>query len=375
MSKAATLGNVTLRFSELKDYVAKVDPEVIVAAIGPPGTGKSACMAEAAQQLGPEARFDDIDLTTMVPEDFGCPFMVDGYTKFAPPWFLKPFERGSGAGGADPVGLICFEDLPHSPQNIQKALAKLLGTRRLNNMELSRKVRIVVTGNRAQDKAGARELFSHIKNRIVVVELQPDLEEWMTWAYTSGLPAVIGSFLQLKPQFFAQLPTAADKVNGQFATPRSWHKAGLVLNSLKDAPEHIKLTFVAGAVGLGVGTEFMAFVKLQKDLPDPKAVLLDPKGAMPNPPTQADRLTALVTALGEYAAANQASKKVYLQLLIALAHVCGKQREYCAAGLTVFQANGGNVARLFDAASQNKSDPRIMALIKHFAAAVSGGGV
>lgn len=366
------IGAVSLRFSEFVDWAAKIDPRLIIALLGPPGIGKSAACAAAARRLGPESVFDDIDLTTLVPEDFGCPFLVDGYTHFAPPEMLRPFSKGAGPGGTDPFGFICFEDLPQCGGNIQKALAKLLGTGRLNNLELSPHVRIVVTGNRAQDKAGARELFSHIKNRLVTVEIQPDIEEWMTWAYEAGLPASIGSFLQWKSGFFSQLPSQADKANGQFATPRSWEFAGRIVNSIGDeAPEHILYAYIAGAVGMGVGTEFMAFRRLQKDLPNPKAVLEDPKKAMPHPPKEADRLTALVTALGEYAAAHQSNKKVYLQLLIALAHVCGSQREYCAAGLTVFQSNGGSVPKLFDAASQNKSDPRVAALIKHFAASVS----
>ena len=62
---------------------------------------------------------------------------------------------------------------------------------------------------------------------------------------------------------------------------------------------------------------------------------------------------------------------MYLKLLIALSHVSGKTREACAAGLTVFQANGGNVSKLFDSAAANKSDPRILAIIKHFAASVA----
>jgi hypothetical protein len=90
---------------------------------------------------------------------------------------------------------------------------------------------------------------------------------------------------------------------------------------------------------------------------------------LPNPPEQADRVIALVTALGDYAAHHQKDKQVYLKLLLALSHVSGKNREGCAAGVSVFQACGGDVAKLVDAADQNKKDPRILAVLKFFAEA------
>jgi hypothetical protein len=370
--------NITLKFSEIESFLPVIDPRVIVALIGPPGTGKSACVESAAKKVEMAAKkagkaapvFMRRDCCTMRPEDFGVPFLIDGFTQFIPPRFLGLLGKGAGKDGVDPEGFGCFEDLSNGPPAVQKALAQLLSVGEIGDFKLSPRVRVVITGNRAQDKSGARALFAHIRNRVQVIELLPDLEEWMTWAFTAGLPGVIGAFLQLRPQHFSQLPSQACKINGGFATPREWEKVGLTLLSLEGMSEMILHANVAGAVGLGVGAEFMAFRRLQKDMPDPKKVLEDPEGAMPTPPSKMDRLTAVSTAIGEYAARHQ-SKKVYLQLLLALAHIAGKTREAVAAGLTVFQANGGNVAKLFDAAAANKNDPRVLALIQHFAASVS----
>jgi hypothetical protein len=128
---------------------------------------------------------------------------------------------------------------------------------------------------------------------------------------------------------------------------------------------------VSGLIGNGVAAEFCAFVKLKEELPDPKAVLDDPEKALPNPPDRADKLAALVTALGDCAAANQENDaKIYLKLLLALAHVSKKTREGCAAGISVFQANGGNVSRLVSAADGAKKDPRIIAMLKFFAESI-----
>ena len=82
-------------------------------------------------------------------------------------------------------------------------------------------------------------------------------------------------------------------------------------------------------------------------------------------------LAAMVTALGEYAANNESKdKKIHFKLLIALAHVSQKSRDGCAAGVSVFQANGGNVNKLVDVAEKHKKDPRILSVLKFFAQAV-----
>jgi len=364
-----------MKFSEIVKLVPGLDPSVPVFFMGRPGIGKSAVSRVIAACMGPEAIIVRRELTGHLPEDMsGLPFREGSFTKFCPPDFLGRLAKGSGPNGTDPVGALILEDITQAQRAVQVACFQLVQERSMGDVSLSPHVRIILTGNRASDKAGARELPSPLRNRVCLLDLEPDLEEWMTWAGAQNLPGVIGGFLQYKPSHFSQLPSQADKENGQFATPRSWENVGRIMRALdpKSPPEGPLYALSSGLVGTGVATEFVAFCKLQAELPNPKAVLDDPVKAMPNPPTEPDRLAALVTALGEYAARHQADdKKIHLKLLLALSHVSGKTREACASGLTVFQANGGNVSKLYDAAAQNKGDPRILAIIKHFAASVS----
>jgi hypothetical protein len=325
--------------------------------------------------MGPTAVIVRRELTGHLPEDMsGLPFREGAFTKFCPPEFLARLAVGSGPGGTDPVGALILEDITQASRAVQVACFQLVQERSMGDIELSPKVRIILTGNRANDKAGARELPSPLRNRVCVLSLEPDIEEWMMWAGKTGLPAVIGGFLMFKPAHFAQTPDQADKTNGQLATPRSWHLLGLVMRSLGAAPnpKGPLYTLSAGLVGEGVATEFVAFVALQRELPDPKAVLDDPEKAIPNPPTEPDRLAALVTALGEYAAVHEKTdKKMHLKLLIAIAHCSGKTREAAAAGVSVFQAAGGNISKLVEAAKANKGDPRVLSILRHFAASTA----
>lgn len=371
-------------FNDLAELITEDTPESVPVFLkGPPGIGKSAlcqavsaAFAKMAEAAGRSFAFDRWELTVHQPEDLsGIPFAVDGWMRFCPPERLAPFCVGAGVDGTDPVGCLIFEDVTHASQAVKNGMLQLVQERCLGTTVLSPDVRILMTGNRTQDKAGARDLLSALKNRVLVLDLLPNLEEWMLWAGSRGLPSVIGGFLSWKPSFFSQLPTAECKENGQFATPRSWHNVGLcytrVFRNGSSASAYDKLyTQAAGLIGVGNATEFVAFARLKEEFPDPKKVLDDPENALPKPPEQADRVIALVTALGDFAAHHQIKdKKIHLKLLLALSHVSGKNREGCAAGVSVFQACGGDVAKLVDAADQNKKDPRILAVLKFFAEA------
>lgn len=368
-------------FADLRGLVCATPTHVPAFFLGRPGIGKSA-LAQAiaisvkaeADKVGGSFVMDRWELTSHEPTDIGgIPFMRDGYTYFCPPHRLAKFAKGSGPDGTDPFGVIIWEDITQAQRGTQNAVLQLVQEGSIGDLVLSPNVRMVLTGNRANDKAGARELPSPLKNRVMLLDLQPSLEEWMYWAASRKLPAVVGGFLSYKPGLFSQLPTQADKENGQFATPRSWANVGslyVAMTELGKGDLGPLYTAAAGLVGTGTATEFVAFVRLQKELPNPQAVLDDPEKALPEPPSEPDRLAAMVTALGEYAAIHQKNdKKIYYKLLIALAHVSKKSREGCAAGVSVFQANGGDVGKLVDAADKNKKDGRILAVLKFFAEA------
>ncbi len=368
-------------FADLLALVGSTPNDVPVFFLGRPGIGKSALAQAIAAAVKAKADkadatfyMDRWELTSHEPTDIGgIPFMRDGYTYFCPPQRLAKFAKGSGPDGSDPYGVIIFEDITQAQRGTQNACLQLVQEGSIGDLVLSPNVRIILTGNRVNDKAGARELPSPLKNRVLLLDLNPNLEEWMYWAAAKKLPAVVGGFLSYKPGLFSMLPNEADKENGQFATPRSWANVGKIYEpmvTLGKGDLGPLYTSAAGLVGTGTATEFVAFVRLQKELPDPKAVLEDPEKALPKPPEEPDRLAAMVTALGEYAAIHQKQdKKIYYKLLIALAHVSQKSREGCAAGVSVFQANGGDVGKLVDAADKNKKDSRILSVLKFFAEA------
>ena len=371
-----------MNFQETLAFAGAIPPSVPLFFLGQPGGGKSAVARAtglAAAKAAAEAKTSCVvirrELTGHLPEDLsGLPFAKDGYSHFFPPAFLGKLAKGSGPGGSDPFGVLVLEDITQAQRAVQCACFQLVQERSMGDVELSDRVRIILTGNRASDKAGARELPSPLRNRVMLLTLTPEPEEWMYWAASQGLPGVIGAFLNYKPEFFSQLPNQGCKQNGQFATPRAWENVGRVYDACiamggpgaSHAALTPLLTACGGLLGDGTATEFVGFVRLQKELPDPQLVLDNPKKALPNPPGDPDRLTALVAALGEYAAKSK-KKDAPLKLLLALAHVSSKSREGTAAGIACFQANGGDVTALVEQADAAQEDPRVLAVLTFFA--------
>ncbi len=203
-----------------------------------------------------------------------------------------------------------------------------------------------------------------------------DADEWCLWAAQNGLPGDVPAFIRFKPGHLSHLPKDADKA-GAFATPRTWEMVGRSLQAAKD--NDAVYDVAAGLVGEGVATEFTAFVRLRGEIPDVKALLLDPEKELPNPPREPDRLVAIVTALAEVAAPlsnerNAAGRKIPMQFLQATAHCTKSGREYASAAILTYAANDGNVNALIKAATAAKNDPKTAPFLNHLRAALNPNG-
>jgi len=337
---------------------------------GPPGIGKTALAEQVGASMGENAIVEVRDLCSHLPEDLlGLPFREGGATVYAPPTWLERLSRPGV------VGVLVLDDLGAASPAVQTAAFKLVLQRQSGDCVLSDGVKIIATTNRKEDKSGATTLPAALRNRCCITELDVDPDEWCLWATQNGVPGDVTAFIRFKPGALSQLPKDADKV-GAFATPRTWTMTGHALDAAK-ANEAV-YDVSAGLVGEGNAVEFTAFVRLRSELKDPRAVLLDPKGEMPNPPkaSQPDRLVAIVTALAEHAAPmsqerTALGKRIPELFLRAVAHVTTSGREYASAAILTFAANNGNVNALIKAATSFKTDPELAPFLTHLRAALN----
>ncbi len=78
---------------------------------------------------------------------------------------------------------------------------------------------VVAAGNRQQDRALVRAMSSALVNRVTILNLRVDADEWQDWARRAGVRADIRSFLSFMPDaLMREVPH--DPV--PFSTPRAW---------------------------------------------------------------------------------------------------------------------------------------------------------
>jgi hypothetical protein len=199
---------VTLR--QAKKLIQCMAQEQSFLLLSAPGIGKSEMVYEAAREAGLPCR--SLLGTQIAPEDVsGIPRIVGERSVFCPPRILLPEKP-------EPFCLF-LDELPACAPDVQKAFYSLLLERRLGEHALPRGTWVVAAGNRLQDRALVRAMSSALVNRVTILQIRHDTDEWLAWAQRAGIRAEIRSFIATVPDALMR-PVPADPV--PFSTPRAW---------------------------------------------------------------------------------------------------------------------------------------------------------
>jgi hypothetical protein len=227
---------------------------------GGPGIGKSAVVRQLAEDLA--VPLQDVRALLLDPVDLrGLPFLgTDGRSKWATPEFLPQ----------DGAGILFLDELNAAPAMVQAGCYQLVLDRKLGEYTLPKDWAIVAAGNRDSDRAVTTRMPTPLRNRFVHLEFEVDLQEWSEWSIQAGIRPEVIAFLR----FRQELLSAFDRDANAFPSPRSWEFVSRILDAAPDqAVEH---ELFAGAVGAGAATEFSAFLKTFRELPNIDAILLNP---------------------------------------------------------------------------------------------------
>src|SRR4051794_35826917 len=196
--------------SEAKEIIRCLADAESVLLLSPPGVGKSEAVRQAAAEAGLPLR--SLLGTQIAPEDVsGVPKIVGSRSIFCPPRVLLPED--------DKPFCLFLDELPASPPDVQKAFYSLLLERRLGEHRLPKGTWVVAAGNRSEDRALVRTMSSALVNRVFVLPVRVDLDEWLAWGELNGVRPEGRSFVRSVPGAL-QRPLPADPV--PFSTPRAW---------------------------------------------------------------------------------------------------------------------------------------------------------
>jgi MoxR-like ATPase len=200
----------TVTLKQAKKLVQCMAHEQSFLLLSPPGVGKSDIVFQAAAEAGLPCR--SLLGTQIAPEDVsGIPRIVGERSVFSPPRLLLPENP-------EPFCLF-LDELPACAPDIQKAFYSLLLERRIGEHALPVGTWVVAAGNRAVDRALVRAMSSALVNRVAVLHLRVDADEWQTWAVANSVREDIRRFVAQVPDALMR-PVPAEPV--PFSTPRSW---------------------------------------------------------------------------------------------------------------------------------------------------------
>jgi len=210
METARSANDEGITLGQAKKLVQCMAHEQSFLLLSQPGVGKSEMVAQAAAEAGLPCR--SLLGTQIAPEDVsGIPRIVGERSVFCPPRILLPEQP-------EPFCLF-LDELPACAPDVQKAFYSLLLERRLGEHTLPTGTWVVAAGNRTQDRALVRSLSSALVNRVAIVHVRVDADEWQAWAARNGVRADVRTFVAHMPDALMR-SVPAEPV--PFSTPRAW---------------------------------------------------------------------------------------------------------------------------------------------------------
>lgn len=269
-----------MRYTQIKksmaaQFAAPKGHQVRFLLLGAPGGGKTSCAKEVIENLRdskgspiPKDRQLFMHPSHLDTCDFlGLPELSGEHVRWVPPSMLYKIREGTG-----PASLI-LDEFTDSTMPVQNVLSGLLLERRVGDLRLTDELYVVCTGNRTEDKSGANRLSTKLGNRVRILTLDTNLEDWVNgFAIPAGIPVDMIQFLRYKPNLLHEF----DPNRPSNPTPRSWEKVALIPDTLDD---ECYLGNVAGEVSDGPAAEYIGFKKIYRGLPDLDEVLKNPDKA------------------------------------------------------------------------------------------------
>jgi hypothetical protein len=252
---------------------------------GSPGLGKTQIPAQIARESG--IGFLAVHAPMLPPEDLGFPVINSDRTDVS---FVVSKSRFPLVGSSHPArGILLVDELAQADAPTQKALANLFQEREIHGHSILPGWLIISTGNRSTDRSGASRLLSHLANRLTRIPVEVSLDDWCAWALTSGIRPEVIAFIRFRPALLSTFDPNAD-IN---ATPRAWSEG--ISPAIGNIPPELELASFTGDIGEGPASEFIAFLRIFRNLPDLATIEKSPQTAQI--PSELSAVYALTGAL------------------------------------------------------------------------------
>ena len=237
----------TVTPSEAKEMIAaqlKVDPKIRInlGFIGHRGDGKTQVVEQAAREAGYTykaiytAQCDACDFTGNPHYD-----AQNNVTIYGRP-VIFPAENEKC--------VLVLEELNRAPAEVRQACMQLFTDKKIGTHQMPADTLITICINPPNDMYDVSELDSAMTNRAAWMNFATDADEWMKYAYDSGMDERVIKMIGTNRDM---LSVPAVEVS---PSPRSWEMVSNVLKGMGDIRPELMDAMISGLVGSIAATQF-----------------------------------------------------------------------------------------------------------------------
>ncbi len=228
--------------------------------MGPPGVGKTAIVAQVADNLG--INFVSYSITHHTRQSaLGLPYIADAtfkgedykVSRYTMSEIIASVYDAIEASGIQ-EGILFLDEINCASETLAPAMLQFLQYKRFGQHVLPEGWIIVSAGNPPEYNKSAREFDSAMMDRMKRIDVEPDVHVWMDYATTHGMHPAILTYLTNKPDNFYSV--RARLGGSSMVTARGWED----LSRMIQAYEHESI-----AVDLALISQYIQHPEIAED--------------------------------------------------------------------------------------------------------------
>jgi hypothetical protein len=141
-------------------------------------------------------------------------------------------------------GVLFLDELPQAGLANLNIAATLVREHRIGEHRLPPTWMVTCAGNYQHNRAGTTTMPSHVRNRLLHLDISADANAWAKWASARGVNPMVIAYNRYRAQEFHHKFSATDNA---YPTPRSWTASHQVLRL--DLPEALERECTGGMIG------------------------------------------------------------------------------------------------------------------------------
>ena len=254
-------------FNSIVDFVLNDKKPVLIR--GRHGIGKSCVVYQTADRLGKsvvERRASQMTEGDLM----GLPSVEGASTKWnAPDWFKTACEK--------PV-LLLLDEVDRATLEVRQGIFELTDSRKLNGWKLHPETLIMAAVNGGDHGANysVGEMDPAELDRWVCFDIEPTVEDWLTWA-KENVHGLVWDFINQNRNHLEH--TDDPEPNKVYPSRRSWHRLNdcLVTGNLVESKNNLDVVYhlATGYVGFEAAVAFKDFAQNYESIVTPEDVLRD----------------------------------------------------------------------------------------------------